>query len=136
MSFEKLCKINEENKEPVLDDCNFNNTTELISENIDDVITDVDTEDIKTYINELINIQKTIQSMSKYNQIEILRILKSDENIILNENKYGIFVNLTEIDKTTINKLKDFTKYINTQEMNLIQIENQKNAYKNTFFDN
>jgi hypothetical protein len=87
-------------------------------------------------IKELIDIQKTIESMSKYNQIEILRILKIDNKITLNENKYGIFINLSEVDILTINKLKNFIQYVNTQEMNLIQIENQKEIYKNQFFIN
>jgi len=87
-------------------------------------------------IKELIDIQKTIESMSKYNQIEILRILKIDDKITLNENKYGIFINLSEVDMLTINKLKNFINYVNTQEMNLIQIENQKEIYKNQFFIN
>ena len=87
-------------------------------------------------IKELIDIQKTIESMSKYNQIEILRILKLDHKITLNENKYGIFINLSEVDILTINKLKKFINYVNTQEMNLIQIENQKEIYKNQFFIN
>lgn len=89
----------------------------------------------ETYIQELINIQKTIQSMPKINQIEVLRIFKSNENITLNQNKYGIFVNLTEIDKSIVNKLKDYIKYTNTQEKNLIEIENQKELFKNKYFD-
>jgi hypothetical protein len=91
---------------------------------------------MKKNIQELINIQKNIQSMSKHNQIEILKIFQSNKNIILNENKYGVFVNLTEIDEETINKLKEFIEYIDTQEKNFIQIENTKNVYKNKFFTN
>jgi paraquat-inducible protein B len=90
--------------------------------------------EMKKNIQELINIQKNIQLMSKHNQIEILKILQSNKNIILNENKYGVFVNLTEINQETINKLKDFIEYIDTQEKNFIQIENTKNVYKNKFF--
>jgi hypothetical protein len=86
-------------------------------------------------IQDLVYIQKIVQSMSKFNQIEVLRILKSDDSIILNENKYGIFVNLTELKNDVIHKIKNFINYINTQEMNLIQIENQKEIYKNNFFD-
>jgi hypothetical protein len=95
---------------------------------------EMDEYEMKKNIQELVNIQKNIQLMSKHNQIEILKIFQSNKNIILNENKYGVFVNLTDINQETIDKLKEFIEYIDTQEKNFIQIENTKNVYKNKFF--
>lgn len=86
------------------------------------------------HIQDLMNIQKTIQSMSKYNHIEVLKILKMHENITLNENNYGIFINLTELDYEVIEKLKKYITYINKQENILSQVENQKEFFKNTYF--
>ena len=41
-------------------------------------------------IMELNTIREKIESMSKFNQIEVLRILSKRKNVTLNENKYGI----------------------------------------------
>jgi len=41
--------------------------------------------------NDLNLIREKIESMPKFNQVEILRILSKNEAVILNENKYGTF---------------------------------------------
>ena len=41
-------------------------------------------------------IRETIENMSKFNQVEILRILTKYKEVIINENKYGIHINLSE----------------------------------------
>ena len=93
------------------------------------------TVEINNYsINELNNIRETIENMNKFNQIEILRILSKESNVILNENKYGIHINLTDLDKEIINELNIFIKYVNTQELTLNSIEQQKEDYRNTYF--
>ena len=72
--------------------------------------------------------------MNKFNQIEILKILSKHKNVILNENKYGIHINLSEIDKEIIDELIFYIKYVNTQEQNLNSIEQQKEDFRNTYF--
>jgi hypothetical protein len=84
---------------------------------------------------ELIFLRDTIEHMSKFNQVEILRILKQhDESVTLNENKYGIHVNLSELNKEIITDLKAYIKYVNAQEDNLNEIEKQKESFKNIYF--
>jgi len=90
-------------------------------------------QDEKT-IKELTAIQKTIQTMSKHNQVEILKILKNND-VILNTNKYGTFINLSEVKEDVIVKLKEYIDYYNIREMDFIQVENQKEIYKNTIFN-
>ena len=93
------------------------------------------TVEINNYsINELNNIRETIENMNKFNQIEILRILSKESNVILNENKYGIHINLTELKEEIINELYLYIKYVNTQEQTLNTIELQKENYRNTYF--
>lgn len=82
----------------------------------------------------LILIRNTIERMNKFNQIEVLRILNKDPDITLNENKYGVHVNLTEIKEEIINELECYINYVNTQEKNLNTIEKQKEDYRNTYF--
>jgi Cys-tRNA synthase (O-phospho-L-seryl-tRNA:Cys-tRNA synthase) len=82
----------------------------------------------------LITICKKIETMPQFNQIEILKIISKHKDIILNENKNGIHINLTEISSLVIDKLCDYINYINAQEMNLNIVEAQKEEFKNTYF--
>jgi hypothetical protein len=72
--------------------------------------------------------------MSKFNQIEILRILTSHKEVTINENKYGIHVNLTDLNNTILNELCSYINYVTTQEIELSQAEKQKENYKNIYF--
>lgn len=95
-----------------------------------------DSEPKKEYsVNELNQIRDKIESMSKFNQVEILRLLQlHNETITFNENKYGIHVNLSEVDSDVILKLENYIHYVNTQEITLNQVEKQKENFKNTYF--
>jgi hypothetical protein len=75
-----------------------------------------------------------IEKMSKYNQVEVLRILSQNKNVVLNENKYGIHVNLTDLDEEIIEQLVTYVNYINVQEMSLKEDEKQKEDFKNKYF--
>jgi hypothetical protein len=86
------------------------------------------------YINELISIRDNIEIMPKFNQIEILRILCKHKEITLNENKYGIHINLTELPRNIIDDLKMYIQYVNTQEINLNEMEKQKREFINIYF--
>ena len=57
------------------------------------------------------------------------------KDVILNENKYGTHVNLSELKKEVLDELSIFVKYVNTQESNLNIVEQQKEDYRNTFFN-
>ena len=83
---------------------------------------------------ELDNIRITIETMNKFNQIEVLRILNKHPTVILNENKYGIHINLSELKKEIIDELNAFIKYVNTQEITLHNFEKKKEDFKNTYF--
>lgn len=90
----------------------------------------------KYFMNEskLTTIQKSIQAMNKHHQIEVGKILYSYKNITLNENRYGIFVNLTELDQSVIQKLYEYIFYTNEQENSLLKNENEKAEFKTKYF--
>jgi hypothetical protein len=83
---------------------------------------------------ELNIIREKIESMPKFNQVEILRILSKDTAVTLNENKYGTFINLTELSQEIIENMKNYINYVNTQEYNLNYLEKQKEEFKNIYF--
>jgi hypothetical protein len=72
--------------------------------------------------------------MNKIHHIEILKILKKDPNIILNENKSGVYVNISFLPEKTISDIHSYVKYIEEQEAALMDMETQKQDFKNTFF--
>ena len=84
-------------------------------------------------ISELNYIRDTIENMNKFNQIEVLRVLNK-HNVTLNENKYGIHINLSEIKKEIVDDLIVYINYVNKQETTLHKVEQQKEEYKNTYF--
>jgi NTP pyrophosphatase (non-canonical NTP hydrolase) len=93
------------------------------------------TNDVNNYsVSELNYIRETIESMNKFNQIEVLRILHKCQNITLNENKYGVHINLSELKKEILDELNVYINYVNTQEIALNKVEQQKEDYKNAYF--
>ena len=54
---------------------------------------------------ELTNIRDSIELMSKFNQVEILRILTNNKGVTINENKYGIHINMTDLSASSIEEL-------------------------------
>ena len=70
------------------------------------------------------SLKEIIEDLPKFNQIEILKILKKSPDVTINENKNGIFVNLSLVDEKIINELKRYVEYVNKQTKTLDEIEN------------
>jgi len=83
---------------------------------------------------ELNIIREKVEMMSKFNQVEVLRILTKYTDVTLNENKYGVHINLTELKQEIIDEIKLYINYVNTQEIQLHEVEQQKESFKNTYF--
>jgi hypothetical protein len=95
----------------------------------------VSTNEINNYsVSELNYLRVSIESMNKFNQLEVLRIFNKRKDITLNENKYGIHINLSELKKEALDELSIYVKYVNTQESSLNFIEQQKEDYRNIYF--
>ena len=90
--------------------------------------------DLEADVLQLNRIRETIETMSKFNQVEVLRILTQHKDVIVNENKYGIHINLSELRPQIIEELLVYIQYVNTQEIELNNIEKQKQDYKNNYF--
>ena len=77
-------------------------------------------------VSELNYIRDSIENMNKFNQIEVLRILNNNKDVTINENKYGIHINLSDLKREILDELNVYIKYVNTQEVTLHQIEKEK----------
>lgn len=76
-----------------------------------------------------------IEQLNKQHHIEILKILKKNSAVTLNENKSGVYVNLTLLPEQSISDIYNYVKYIEEQEATLSSLETQKLDFKNTFFN-
>ena len=84
-------------------------------------------------MDKLENLKNTIESMSKYHQIEILKILSKKLSKI-NENKSGCYINMSFLPEDTLKELEEYVGYIKDQEESLETMEYQKEEYKNAYF--
>tara|TARA_B000000475_G_C15907769_1_gene411287 strand:+ start:290 stop:628 length:339 start_codon:yes stop_codon:yes gene_type:complete len=79
-------------------------------------------------------LKKEIELMSKYHQIEILRLCKEDNEVLINENNNGSFINLTDQKDKFINKLEVYVNYVIEQKKQLEIIEKEKSRIENNYF--
>lgn len=83
---------------------------------------------------ELENLKKQIEKLSKIHHITILKIIKSEPSIVINENKNGVFLNLSEIPLEIIDKLKSYCEYLKSQDKQLNIVENEKTELEVSYF--
>lgn len=79
-------------------------------------------------------IKQIIEKMDKVHHIEILKLLSKQENVNFNENNNGTFINLTDLKDDTILKLQNYIEYFKKQQLQLINLEEQKKQIENYYF--
>tara|TARA_B100001564_G_C20463275_1_gene589055 strand:- start:433 stop:705 length:273 start_codon:yes stop_codon:yes gene_type:complete len=85
-------------------------------------------------INQLELLKKNIELLEKIHQIEVLRIVHKEQSNILNENKNGIYINMSSLDNNTLTLIKEYMKHIYTQEQELNVNEKVKEEFLKTYF--
>ena len=87
-----------------------------------------------TYL-DLISIQRTIEAMNKDNQLEILKILY-DDGIILNENKNGVRVNLSNLSTDIMTALQTHIEYVKKRDSQLTVDETERDNIRRDLLQN
>jgi len=82
---------------------------------------------------DLETIKTTIENFQQKHHIEILKIIRQSSTTI-NENKSGIYINLSFLKEETIEQIRQYIAYVQDQETLLKPLECQKESFKNTFF--
>jgi hypothetical protein len=80
------------------------------------------------------HIKESIEDMSFYHQVEVLRLLHTHTEINFNENSNGSFINLSEQSQEVIQQLQEYVSYVREQEQQLQNGEDEKNQIAQTFF--
>lgn len=86
-------------------------------------------------VEEIKELKDKIEILSKSYQIEIGRLLLSN-GVQIDENKNGIFINLTKVEQEVLIKIKDYLAYANIQEDKLKNIEDKQEELKDYYFKN
>jgi hypothetical protein len=89
-------------------------------------------QDMSPYALEML--KNAVEKMGKTQHIEIANLLKRNPAVKLNENKSGIYVNLSFLPKDTIHEMVEYVNYIKDQELALSGLETQKSEFKTAFF--
>ncbi len=76
-------------------------------------------------VQELETLKSSIDTMNRANHVEILKILK-ENNVKISENKSGVYINMSFLEKEVIEKISAFVNYIEEQEKTLEIVERQK----------
>ena len=109
---------------------NINNTFILKTNIIDSLNTDNDN---NLDSNELMKLCKTIESLEKIHHIEIAKILKIN-NVYLNENNNGIFVNLNKITTNVHKQIYNYIEFVKKQESDINKDEKLKKNLETIYF--
>jgi hypothetical protein len=76
-------------------------------------------EDKSCYFDYLKQLTTKIEDMQKPYHIGILQILLKYDEACINENKNGIYINMSELKDITVKHIQDYLDYIVFQEKNL-----------------
>ena len=78
-------------------------------------------------------LKEEIEKLEKFHQIQILEILVENK-VSFTENRNGIFVNLIKINKTIIQKIREYLLYVSNQNITLQDTEQLKEKLKYNYF--
>jgi len=83
---------------------------------------------------ELENIKHSIEIMNKQDQLEILKLL-SKHLCKLNENKSGVFINMSFLSNDILEEMKNYINYTQEKATNLETLEYQKDEFKKSLLN-
>tara|TARA_B100001057_G_scaffold496065_1_gene596563 strand:- start:3899 stop:4207 length:309 start_codon:yes stop_codon:yes gene_type:complete len=76
-----------------------------------------------------------IEKMDKIHQERIFNILK-ESKINYTKNSNGVFINMSLLNKKIIDQIKNYILYVELQQQQLNKVEEDKEHYKKTYYDN
>jgi len=82
----------------------------------------------------IVDLKDKLEKMNKSQQIELARMLIHEYRVTYDENQNGIFINMSELPPSILDKVRSFLKYIELQEENITNVEREMNGLKDTFF--
>jgi hypothetical protein len=84
-------------------------------------------------MNDLISLRDEIEKLDKRQHIDIIKIIQENK-VEFTENRNGVFLNMKDLNKICIKKIKKYLTYIDIQQTQLSSAEKIKKTYVNNFF--
>ena len=81
----------------------------------------------------LLEMRNKIEQLPNVQQIEVLRILHTNNKNIMSENLSGVHINLINVDTSAILEIQTYLTYVKEQEVSLYETEKQKDDFKKEF---
>jgi len=81
----------------------------------------------------MLPLREKIEKLKKFHQIKILEIFL-ENNIPYTENRNGVFINMLNLDKNVIEKIKQYLLYVDNQDLQLETTEKIKKELENNYF--
>ena len=89
-----------------------------------------------SHIQNLDDLKSNIEKMTKPQQLEVLKLLHENPDVKLNENKSGVYVNLSFLPECVLTNIQTYMTYVKEQENTFKQMETQKQDFKKNYFEN
>jgi hypothetical protein len=75
---------------------------------------------------------RIIDTFNVDEHVRILQIIKDNDSINnISENNNGIFINMEDLMEDTIKKIQEYTDYVLLKELNIKEVEDEKDKLKN-----
>ena len=84
--------------------------------------------DIDTDLNKLKN---QIEHFDREKQLHIFRIFK-EGNVKFTENRNGIFINISDLNKEILEEVREYVQYVKKQEITIDEIESKQSEIEKT----
>ena len=81
----------------------------------------------------LTKLKEKIERMSTVQHVELFRIIKTN-GVEFNENKNGIFINLSNMDIPVVEMLREYITYVEEQQQIINEQEKTKTNYIKQYF--
>ena len=72
-----------------------------------------------------------LEDMPKINQVEVLRIFQKHNKEFINENNYGVHINVTNVQDAVLQEIEEYIKHVSKQETELTTINSQQTNSRN-----
>jgi hypothetical protein len=79
------------------------------------------------------NIKKKVDTLTKNQHVEILKIIVKNPNNKINENRNGIYVNMSFLSESTVDEIATYLKYVEDQQNTIAEFEKQQEELKTSF---
>tara|TARA_B100000401_G_C52757824_1_gene696631 strand:- start:161 stop:433 length:273 start_codon:yes stop_codon:yes gene_type:complete len=81
------------------------------------------------------NLKDVIENLPKCYQVEVLRLIVKDKNVTINENKNGIFINLSDIPDSLTQQLKKYISFVEEQLQILNNVDKKQAHLEKEYFN-